>query len=101
MSNEPEWVERFRDWWTGNTERESLYPSNTRRPLDNEDFVGWEEAALIRGMEPSRPQTIEEARQRIRKLNPIMWALVKSDYKWLKHQMKKVGLNPEDARFLL
>lgn len=99
MNDEPAWVGRFRDWLSG--DGSNLHPNNTRRPLGNEDYVGWEEAEVIRGMEPSHPQTIEEARRRIRKLNPVMWALVKSDYKWLKNQMKKVGLNPEDARFLL
>jgi hypothetical protein len=36
-----------------------------------------------------------------RTLNRRRWTRLERDYRWLRKEMEKMGLNPEDARFLL
>ena len=47
------------------------------------------------------PARIEELRKEIARSNPMRWLSLQTDLRWLKRQMKKRGMNPEDARWLL
>jgi hypothetical protein len=81
--------------------RNKLIRSNVRRPLTNEDHLSWQTAQDIRQSEPPAPRTIEDARKRLQAANPVKYRFLKRDFKWAQKEMKKMGLNPEDARWLL
>lgn len=51
----------------------------------------------------SRPELrkLEDVRQAVQKKSPRRWARIQRDYKWAEKQMLKLGLNPEDTRFIL
>ncbi len=54
---------------------------------------------------PDEPYYNERTRDKIRDFfqarNRWRWNRLQRDYAWLRKEMKKVGLNPEDARYLL
>ena len=70
------------------------------RILQQDDIDSWMSAADERSRKPS-PSTQDEIVKAIRKRNFVRWWRLKRDYKWLCKEMKRLGLNPEDARFLL
>jgi len=71
------------------------------RDLTDRDIVSWDDALNTREGGSTRPQTMEEVRTILRRKDPIRWRRIKRDRKWIEKQMLKLGLNPEDARFLL
>ncbi len=54
---------------------------------------------------PDEPYYNERTRDKIRDFfqarNRWRWNRLQRDYAWLRKEMKKVGLNSEDARYLL
>lgn len=62
------------------------------------DQVGWDDM-------PDEPFYQAATRKHLQDLmarrNKWRWRRLNRDYKWLEKEMKKLGLNPEDARFLL
>lgn len=71
------------------------------RDLTDEDRAGWADAQDARMSSPMRPKTMEDVQRLIRNRNPIRWRQVRRDFRWVQKEMKKLGLNPEDARFIL
>lgn len=69
------------------------------RELTDEDRAGWNDALDRRAA--MKPQTVESVRALIRQRNPIRWHQLQRDIKWVEKEMKKMGLNPEDARSIL
>lgn len=78
-------------------EQRALNYAKSKRLLTDNDIDSFNEAADQR--KPQRTQTniIEALRK---KDGHRMWRLQR-DYRWMQKQMKKMGLNPEDARWLL
>lgn len=78
------------------------FSSHARKPveprkLNTDDRLAWETA-----LDQPRPEkTVESIRRLMRNRNPVRWHQVQRDFKWLQRQMKKAGLNPEDARYIL
>lgn len=77
---------------------EAQYSSTPHR-LTEEDHVDWSEAAQA-GYHP-KPQTVEQIREALRRTNPVKWRQVQADLRWVQKHMKRMGLNPEDARYVL
>lgn len=50
---------------------------------------------------PPTSTTIEELRKNIRLRNPVRWKRLQKELRWVEKQMKKMGHNPEDARWIL
>jgi len=54
---------------------------------------------------PSEPYYPDRTRVKMREFfsqrNRRRWNRLQRDFGWLKNEMKKTGLNPEDARFIL
>lgn len=73
---------------------------NEKNQLTDEDYVGFDAALDARAAQQLKPKNIEEVRTAIRRINPIKYRQVMSDYRWLQKQMQRLGLNPEDARYL-
>lgn len=67
------------------------------RDLSGKDYEDWFEAGE-RELPPER--TLAWARAAIRRYNVWKWNQMMRDYRWLQKRMKKLGLNPEDARYL-
>ena len=68
-----------------------------KRRLDDGDIDAFMDAAERR----MRPITRDEIREHMRRKNGWRWWRLQHDYRWLRKQMKKLGLNPDDARELL
>jgi hypothetical protein len=47
------------------------------------------------------PKTKESIQRALKMSNPVRWRQVQNDLKWVQKRMKKMGLNPEDARYIL
>ena len=74
-----------------------MFRNNNPRRLREEDVVGFYEAAHSQRGPMNREQIIAALEK---KNSYRMWRL-RHDYKWVRRQMKKMGLNPDDARELL
>lgn len=81
-----------------NSYNEARYGKQPHRLTDDEQD-DWAAAADM-GFKPDI-KNAEQARKLIRAINPVRFRQCQSDFKWLQKQMKKIGLNPEDARYLL
>lgn len=74
--------------------------ASVRRNLTPVDRNGWADAQDSRAMDKG-PKDQESIRNLIRNRNPVRWWQLQRDFKWVQKEMKRLGLNPEDARFLL
>jgi hypothetical protein len=77
-------------------------PRRTSQPrnLTEADRIGWADAQDSRESS-MKPRTTQDVRALVRNRNPIKWAQLQGNYRWLQKEMKKMGLNPEDARYIL
>lgn len=66
------------------------------RSLTHEDVEGWNEKASNRTPPKTRAAIIAS----ISRSNPMRYARLRRDYRWLQKQARKHGLSPEDARWL-
>ncbi len=66
------------------------------RPLTSNDIHSWMEAKT-----EGPPRGADEVRKRIRQANPVRWAHLQKEFAWAQKQAKKLGVNPEDVRWLL
>lgn len=73
---------------------------NERTRLSDSDVEGWDGALDARTYSRLPLRTREDVRKAIFRMNPIKYRQVMGDYRWLQRKMKKLGLNPEDARYL-
>jgi len=71
------------------------------RDLTEDDRLGWYDAGTERSKKAPRPSTIEDVQKLIKNRNPVRWYSLQSDFKWVQKEMRKLGLNPEDARYIL
>jgi hypothetical protein len=72
------------------------YKGKPARPLTEDDVSGWMAAADERPA-PLAPKIADV----IRKRNRFRWRRFIKDYRWVQKEMEKMGLSPEDARWLL
>lgn len=70
-----------------------------QRRLSDEDFGDFFSSSAKQDRKP--PKGIDELRKEIISTNPFRWASLKIDLRWLKKEMRKRGMDPEDARWLL
>lgn len=75
---------------------ESGRRDNTPRPMSDEDFDS------IMSTKPPRSQrTTGDIRRALYERNPVRWRRLQREIKWARKQMVKMGLNPEDLRWVL
>ncbi len=72
-------------------------PRSKKRTLRDEEILGWFEAADARKPTMTRDDLIKY----LEKKNSYRMWRIRYDYKWVQKQLKKLGMNPEDARELL
>lgn len=70
------------------------------RNLTDDDRNAWADAQDSRE-KAIKPRTIQDVQVLIRNRNPIRWAQLQRDFRWMQKEMKRMGLNPEDARYIL
>jgi hypothetical protein len=75
------------------------YQRKTSEPRDLtiDDRLAWNTAMEDR----TSLRTKEDIRKVMSNRNPVRFWQLQRDFKWLQRQMKKAGLNPEDARYIL
>lgn len=57
--------------------------------------------SIISDKPPKPPTTTAEIRKAIFTQNPVRWKRLQREIAWMKKRMKKMGLNPEDFRWVL
>jgi hypothetical protein len=88
--------ENFGDPFSKSWNEKKTKPTEPRS-LTPDDRLAWDTA-----LEKPRPERdVEAIRRLMRNRNPVRWHQVQSDVRWLRRQMKKAGLNPEDVRYIL
>lgn len=75
----------------------NLYGTN-RRDLDDDDRTSWDDA--LDEDRDSKPKNMAEVRRALKRYNKFKYNQMMRDYRWLQKQMKKMGHNPEDARYI-
>lgn len=77
--------------------REAETKGKPRRDMTSNDAAMFDTAAYERPPSPSKQKIIDD----IRLTNPVRWARLNREYRWFQKQLRKRGLSPEDARYLL
>lgn len=77
--------------------REEVGP---REPTDEERQQWFKSAGLYRA-ETEPPKNAEEIRQKIRSRDFLRWRRLCKDFAWAQKQAEKMGINPEDVRWVL
>jgi hypothetical protein len=70
------------------------YRGQRPRQLTDEDIAWFEDTKL------DKPLTMEDVKALLRQRNPVRWWRLQNDFKWMQRQLRKMGRNPEDARWL-
>ena len=81
-----------------NSKRDEQRAKAEPRPLTEQDRVSWYSAQDRR---TSNLRDMDAVKALIRQRNPIRWRCLRKDFAWMQKEMKRLGLNPEDARYLL
>lgn len=71
----------------------------TRRPARAEEVIDWVEIASKR--KPPRPRDKATLREHLKNKSPWRWAQLQRHLQWAEREMLKLGMNPEDVRWLL
>ena len=71
----------------------------TRRKLSEEDVADF--LASRPTQKPIPTMTVRRVQHDIMVKNPVRWMRLQKDLKWLQRVVKKMGYQPEDARWLL
>jgi hypothetical protein len=66
-------------------------------PLTDTDRMGWYEAAA----HSKPPRSAEQIKAELKRRNYWRWRTMRRDFKYFQKRMKKMGLNPDDLRWLL
>lgn len=74
--------------------------SNKRRNLTDQDYIDMH-AALNERERLVDPDEILRMREVLRVRNPVRWWSLQREFKWAQKEMKRLGLNPDNARYLL
>lgn len=93
-------MREVRSAWREAAAQQSTRQPNIRRDLTEEDRTGWQEAMDSRE-QSIKPRTIQDVQALLRHRNPIRWNQLRRDFRWMQKEMKRMGLNPEDARYIL
>lgn len=72
---------------------------NLLKRVEHTDLGRWFQAAIA--TPPAPPSGVEAIRSAVRQKNPVRWARLQREFRWMQRRMKKMGLNPEDARWIL
>lgn len=70
-----------------------------RKRPPSEEVEDW--IAIASRREPPRSRDRETLRNYLKAKNPRRWALLQRQLRWAENQMLKLGMNPEDTRWIL
>jgi hypothetical protein len=94
------WMRNFADEYHRLRQADMVPPVfSDPRPLAPSDIVSWDIAASERPSGPAR--TMDRVKRDLINRNPVKWRRLQKEYRYFQKQMEKMGLNPEDVRFLL
>jgi len=95
-----DWLNRL-EAWANKTVEADRRKRTQRRDLTNADYDAFDAALDERAAAPMKPQTRQQLRALIRKRNPLRWWSLQNDLRWVEREMKALGYNPDDARYIL
>lgn len=72
------------------------YRGKPQRQLTEEDIASFEATHMVKP-----PLSTDQVRSIIMRKNRVRWWRMQNDLRWLQREMKKLKMNPEDARWLL
>ena len=75
------------------------HASNSQQHLSQDDLDGWLDAASRR--EPPRKADRNTLRNYLQAKNAYKWRRLQRLLRWAEAEMLKLGLNPEDTRWIL
>lgn len=70
-----------------------------RRRVQSDEVIDW--IAIASKREPPARRDKETLRNHLKNKNPRRWAALQYHLRWAEREMLKLGLNPEDVRWLL
>lgn len=76
------------------------YKGKPKRRLTENDVLGWIEIAEKREGQPPR-LTRDQWISYLRAKNPVRVRRMQSDFKWAQRMLLKIGVDPEEVRWLL
>lgn len=80
-------------------EEHFMPPRPTPHIPTQDELDGWMQAAEQR--EPPRFTEITQFRTYLHAKSPRRWRRIQKDYDWMQAQLIKLGVNPEDVRWIL
>ena len=72
------------------------YDRKRRKPLTEDDLDDFERAGNIRRSRYVTPRTIAEVKSQLKKDNLIRYMRLRSDIRWARKRLRKMGRNPDD-----
>lgn len=72
------------------------YRGKPQRQLTEADIASFEQAHMQKP-----PLSTDQVRSIIKHKNPVRWWRLQQDLRWIEREMRKLKMNPEDARWLL
>jgi len=75
------------------------HASNSQRHLSQDDVEGWLDAASKRN--PPRPRDRRSLREYLEARNHRRWRILQRQLRWAEKELLKLGMNPEDTRWII
>lgn len=78
------------------------HENNVRKGVQPRDVTVEDRASFFDAAANAKPpKNIEEMRQRIANKNPVRWSRLQREMKWAGKEAIKMGMSPEDVRWIL
>jgi len=77
----------------------AAHASNGQRQISQDDLDGWLDAASKRN--PPRKRDRNTLRDYLKARNPYKWRMLQKYLRWAEKELLKLGMNPEDTRWII
>lgn len=77
------------------------YKGQPKRQPTQEDLLGWIDITEAREGKPPPRVTTEQWAAYLKAKNPARWYRMRKDFKWAQRMLLKIGVDPEEVRWLL
>ena len=83
-------------WFDRTFRGDARHKGKSPRALSDKDI----DSFFKEQRKPPAPMTLNRLRTHMSRKNYARWRRLKKDFAWMQREMRKLGLNPEDARWL-
>jgi len=77
------------------------YKGKPKRQANEHDILAWVDATEQREGQPPPRLTTEQWAAYLKAKNPARWYRMRKDFKWAQRMLLKIGVDPEEVRWLL